>query len=284
MNLWPFRKVTHLEVDLTFAPALARAGLLDYQKVMDYPGGTRYKANSFRSVVRISLDEGVPVIFLKRHFKLNWKALLKSLALVKKPLSPGRQEWEAAARLAQLGIPVYKRVAWGQRSFWLFPGSSFFISQEIAGAQRLEDLLVKRFSGPLDGEALRQKRDLIAYLAELTRIRHQAGFVHHDFYLGHFLAREEAGQISLYLIDLQRVEALRQVPWRLKVKELAQLNFTASEQAISRADRIRFLKLYLDRARLTAEDKELARAVARKTERIRRHTRKLLAKRQSASS
>lgn len=268
-------------VDLIYAQALQKEGLSDYFSVMAYPWGQTYKRNELRSVVRIKPGNlSGPGFFLKRHFKTAVKDFLEPLLRLRKPLSAGRKEWEASQCFRKLGIPSFTPVAWGERSFLFFPRSSFFISLEVAGAERLEDYLVKMFTPPLDRERLHLKRELIQRVADLARTMHNAGLNHRDFYLGHILIREEnQGPPSLYVIDLQRVESHQKVGKRLRIKDLAALNFTASAQAVFSSDRLRFYKHYCGRANLTKEDKAWIRAVVKKTGKIRQHTEKLLARR-----
>ena len=270
-----------VEMDLVYAQALQKEGLCDYFSVMAYPWGQIYKRNEFRSVVRVKPGNiSGPGFFLKRHFKTAVKDFLERLLKLKRPRSAGRKEWEAAQRFRELGIPTFTPVAWGERSFFLFPRDSFFISLEVSGAEQLEDYLVKMFTPPLDKPRLHMKKELIQRVAELARTMHNAGLNHRDFYLGHILIKEgNQGPPSLYVIDLQRVESHKKVGKRLRVKDLAALNFTASSQAVSSSDRLRFYKHYWDRAKLTKEDKAWIRAVVKKTEKIKEHTEKLLARR-----
>lgn len=281
MRLWGPKSDARVMVDLIYAQALQKEGLHDYFSVMGYPWGEIYKRNELRSVVRIKPGNLTgPSFFLKRHFKTPLKDIFASLLKLRKPRSAGGKEWEACQRFRALGIPTLTPVAWGERSFHFFPRDSFFISLEVAGAQRLEDYLVKMFTPPLDRERLHLKRELIHKVAHLARTIHDAGLNHRDFYLGHILIREEDhGPPSLCVIDLQRVESHPKVGKRLRVKDLAALNFTASAQAVSSADRLRFFKCYAGRPRLTKEDRAWIRAVVKKTEKIRQHTEKLLARR-----
>jgi heptose I phosphotransferase len=100
---------------------------------------------------------------------------------------------------------------------------------------------------------------------------------HQDFYLSHlYLGRDG----SIYLIDLQRVGRRRTVPRRYIVKDLAQLNYSASHAgSVSRSERLRFFMEYLGVATLRSEEKRLARQINAKTERIAKHTVKLLRRR-----
>ncbi|MEE8449252.1 MAG: lipopolysaccharide kinase InaA family protein [Thermodesulfobacteriota bacterium] len=275
------RDSCHLEVGVPFAQALKQAGLLDFDRLMRHSGGGVYSLNPLRSVVRIGLNnDSLPGFFLKRHFKTPVGELIKDLVRLRWPRSAGWKEWRAGQRFQKIGILTYTPVAWGERTFFLRPRDSFFISLEVQGAERVEDYVVKSYSPPLSRESLQAKRELAARLAHLAKTMHRAGLNHHDFYLGHILIKRKGpGQDDLYVIDLQRVEARRRVPRRLIIKDLAQLNFTASSQVVTLCDRIRFLKLYLGCRKMSSADKRLAIAIGKKTEKISRHTARVLERR-----
>jgi heptose I phosphotransferase len=114
-------------------------------------------------------------------------------------------------------------------------------------------------------------------VAEMARKFHQNGMNHQDFYLSHmFLGQDE----TLYLIDLQRVVRRRRTPRRYLIKDLGQLNYAADfVGTLSRTDRMRFLLEYLEKPTLSSHDKSMVRKILAKTDRIAKHTVKLLERR-----
>jgi heptose I phosphotransferase len=108
--------------------------------------------------------------------------------------------------------------------------------------------------------------------ADLLRRFHAAGFIHRDLYLSHvFLKAGGRGDVSLTLIDLQRV---LHRPWRRRrwtTRDLAQLHFSTPSMAVSPRDRLRFLKRYLGNARLHAPaTRRLVRSIERRAARFAR--------------
>jgi heptose I phosphotransferase len=106
---------------------------------------------------------------------------------------------------------------------------------------------------------------------------------HQDFYLGHFFIPAEQpleGEPRLFLVDLQRLGRRRAVPRRYLVKDLGELLYSADRfPQLSRADKLRFLRFYLQERPLSSRAKRLARAVIAKASRIARHSRRAQARR-----
>jgi hypothetical protein len=155
-------------------------------------------------------------------------------------------------------------VALGERRRFPWLGGSFILTAGVEGT-RLEDYLLG-FGGNF-----REKRSILISLAGCARRMHRAGFAHRDLYLCHLFIPPPAKGVGLTLIDLQRVTRDARGHGRRVVKDLAALNYSAPPPAVTRTDRVRFLLAYLGRRRFDAAGRRLARRVAGKTERIRRH-------------
>jgi heptose I phosphotransferase len=156
-------------------------------------------------------------------------------------LSPAETEFRAICALQRAGIPTMQAVcfghewgAWGARRSYVIvarvPGEAL----ERCGASLLEALRTRPGS----------RGDFTRRLAHLVRTFHETGFVHRDLYASHIFVDPSTDPISLHLIDLARAFRpwLRRFRWR--VKDLAQLKFSAPEPWV-RADWRAFLRLYL---------------------------------------
>ncbi|MDX1764417.1 MAG: lipopolysaccharide kinase InaA family protein, partial [bacterium] len=155
-------------------------------------------------------------------------------------------------------------------------------TEHLYGSEKLETYLPAHFAQRLsDRDKIRHKREIIYAVARLARKLHAAGLHHQDFYLGHILiAPLPEGQFALYLIDLQRLKSPKELPTSRIVKDLAQLHFSATGAGcFTRTDRLRFMKAYLKRERLTEADLALVRKIEDKSGRIGRHHAKVLARR-----
>ena len=120
-----------------------------------------------------------------------------------------------------------------------------------------------------NGASQRETRAIIHSLARIARTMHGAGLHHQDFYLTHFLVPNDGSPDEVFVIDLGRARRCRNLSKRWIVKDLAQLDFSAS--AASRSDRARFLKAYLGR-RPTPTDRQFLRRIERKSRAIARHS------------
>lgn len=181
-------------------------------------------------------------------------------------------EWNTLHLLAGLGFRVPTPVAYGGVSHGWFSQRSLILTAEVPGESLEKWIPAALRDGRLDRN---MKTTLTARLSDVVAALHRRGLVHRDLYLAHvFLRLIPDGDCELSLIDLHRVK----LPlWRLKrwfVKDLASLNYSTPSNAAGSVDRLRFLKQYLGREKLSAEDKAFARAIAGKTRRIARHSSK----------
>jgi len=263
-------------------------GFNSFENVMSLHGGEVFKSNKHRSVVKISLQNRD--YFFKRHFKPETKDKWRDLLSGRWPLSDGKQELENIQAVDSLGIPTMTPVGWGEEKSISFLRRSFLITESLGDLERLEDYLTRKYSGKLNKQHLREKRQLIQKVAELAHKVHAAKMCHRDFYCGHILVKEVEGAFpKLYLIDLQRVRKYGYLKRRWRTKDLAALNFTAAPQAISKTDRLRFFLAYLNvqvsgSSRLNPTLKKWIRQVLARTTQMDRHTSKKRSKYLSAKS
>ena len=256
---------------------LDRAGLSTPADVFHYDQGQRLdkpgliRRERFR--LRLSDAQGdEAVIYLKRYGRPDLTQRIKRFLRRDRQPTAG-YDFSAALLLAEQGILVPRPVALGWDGSGLTERRSFVMIEQLPHADALERLLADKPHTQTDYALLRDRHELIGQLAQLVRKLHQTGFYHRDLYLAHiFLARPSTGCEQLCLIDLQRVFRPRLCRHRWRVKDLAQLYYSA-RQFFSNTDALRFLRQYCASERLTAREKRLARAIVRKTRRIARHDR-----------
>lgn len=253
---------------------LEGAGLVCFADFMNFFDGERVSVQRGRTVTYFRLaDRG---FYLKRNY-FNGKELIKCLLRLRWPPRNALGEWENIRAVREAGILTVNPIAAGETKFLGIELASFIVIEELYGARPLEKVIMEEPAAILKSTRRPWKRLLIREVAGLARRMHAAGLCHQDFYLGH-LFLDGAG--ALYLIDLQRVRRDRKVPRHFIVKDLGQLNYSADLTGkFSKTDRMRFLLPYLGTASLGPEGKRLARAIMAKTERIARHTVKLLTRR-----
>ena len=88
-----------------------------------------------------------------------------------------------------------------ERRFWFLEVESFLITENIAGGTPMDDYLVRRFSGDLSKEMLREKRALLWDIGDLVRRLHQAGLTHMDLYLCHIFVSRKFDYATLKLFN-----------------------------------------------------------------------------------
>lgn len=265
-----------------YEKALSVQNLDSFEAAMSLNDGTQFKKNKHRSVIKFaSTQDGQEnEFFLKRHIKPELKDKVRDLFSLRWPLSDARQELENIRAVAALGIPTMKPAGWGESSRGWLRRQSFLMTESLGDLERLENYLTRRFAKTLTAVERREKRRLIAAVAELVRRLHQTHLFHHDLYCGHILVKENGDAApTLFLIDLQRVRRREWMKRRWSAKDLSALDYTADPRAISRADRLRFFFTYLGLAlrptpRLTPSRKRWIRAILRRTARTKRHTEK----------
>jgi heptose I phosphotransferase len=274
------RLINHngLVINERFLELLKVHGLGDFESLVAYEGGTFLNKKRLRSVVRFELSDGDErkVFYLKRHFQ-PLDERLKSL-LPWNRREGARNEWESTLLLTALGIPTVVPVAFGERGRFGIPYVSMTLTEGLYGAERVEEYLPGLSSRLSEEEARAEKRRLIKRLALLAKDFHNKGLNHQDFYLGHFFIRPETGE--LFLVDLQRVHKRKAISRRDRVKDLAQFAFSArSIENFTGADLVRFAHTYLGKDEFDEADKRMIKRVLKKSDRIARHTERLLSRR-----
>jgi len=113
--------------------------------------------------------------------------------------------------------------------------------------------------------ARRHRAILLKDLASMTRAVHGAGFFHHDLVWRNILvSTTPEGEPQLNWIDCPRgaYDSWSPLRYRKRLRDLAGLDKSAVRWC-SAKERVRFLHLYLGKAKLGEADKRLARAVVK---------------------
>lgn len=180
--------------------------------------------------------------FLKAHFGAGWREIFKNLLQMKLPVLDAGGEWLAIHLLQALGVPTPSAVAYG-RGPGLADRKSFIVTRELAGMISLEEYAGGAGARDLS-EALRRRR-LVRQVAATARALHTNGINHRDLYLCHFLLDPGADtHLHLCLIDLHRAQVRHRTPGRWCVKDIGSLYYSAFGAALTRHERLRFIKTY----------------------------------------
>lgn len=169
-----------------------------------------------------------------------------------KRASTAAYDYLPALELAKIGIKTPKIAAFGEVWNGIFEQKSFIATEEIVGAAPLENNPPEFFVPPFSSDKRKKKLEFIDRLATFTRKFHGSGFFHRDYYLCHIFWGKQAG---FEMIDLQRIFKPILLKNKYRIKDIAQLYYSAPASIYSKADRLRFYKRYADKDKLSAKDK-----------------------------
>jgi heptose I phosphotransferase len=266
--------MTEFFIDPAYKNGFERLGLTAIKAVFAFGEGKNLtKANlaSHRSRIEFEIDSPAITVFLKRYDSPPIMTQLKNWLSAKKRVACALAEVETAQKLAAMGINVPKMIAWGQEWGPVFEKRSFAAIEEIKGGISLERSLPMYFKGLATRETIVLRRQFIRQLASFVRKFHDTGFRHRDLYLCHIFLVPDG---QFYLIDLARVFKPALLFETYRVKDIAQLHYSATTKYFSKTDRLRFLRAYLGREKLSGSDKIFVRRIANKTARMARHSAK----------
>jgi hypothetical protein len=248
-----------LELTPEFAAQLPTGiDTFDYLMQLD---GERFREIANRRTLRFTLNG--KRYFLKAHYGVGWKEIIKNLLTLRLPVLGARNEWRAIQTLTQLGVETMMLVAFGERGLNPARRQSFVITEALEDTESLEDFCADwETNPPASKSQLRLKRALINRVATMARHMHMSGINHRDFYLCHFLLdvfadlfaetldpgmrRDDdlSGALRLSLIDLHRVQLRKRTPLRWVVKDIGGLYFSSMRIGLTRRDLYRFMTVY----------------------------------------
>jgi len=223
-----------------------------------------YKRNKYRAVYKIPSEKGRDY-FLKKFYRLS---MCDFFCGVFKKLSPAMREYRNIKLFEDLGIKTMLPVCLAEKTSCGIPFESFIITESLESFPRVEDFIVKKWKS----YSYKKKIHLVKKLAQVVGILHKNNYFHKDLYLGHILFDEEKEEF--YVIDLQRVKKHNIVRKRWIIKDLASLNYSAEICDVSSKMRMIFCKEYSRIMDINCRD--IIGAVNKKTEKIKKHTIKLL--------
>jgi heptose I phosphotransferase len=259
-----------LTVNRDFSQLLARHGLTTFESLMEYSAG-QFAKNVLRerTTTRLELTSesgGREVFFLKRHHRPPLVEFVKPWLRLQRPILGARNEWQAILRFHEIGIATMTPVALGESR-----GRSCLLTAAIEGCCKLSEWMHAR-QGSLSNGQRQTWHQAITGVAEVARSMHAAGLHHQDFYLTHLMlpvGAETKRPRKIHVLDLGRVRWHRRLSTRWIVKDLGQLDYSASRATST--DRLRFLTTYFGR-RLQNADRSLIRRILRKSRAIARHS------------
>lgn len=239
----------------------------DFFAVLDSLEGKIYRNKDGRKTFRYTL-EGINC-FIKLHKGIGWRRIIKELLRFRMPVFSAKNEWEAIHRLRELGVETMNLVGYGCRGRNPARLQSFVITEELTHTTSLEDYCRHWKKQP---PPPRLKRSLIRKIAHTSKIIHDNGINHRDFYICHFLLANVSDpeykpeNIKLHLIDLHRVQMRKHLPQRWRVKDISGLYFSSMDIGLTQRDLFRFIREYRQKGlrRSLSEDRIFWRKVVKR--------------------
>ena len=208
--------------------------------------GVIAKAKDNRRVVRFELAG--QVLYLKHHVGVGWKEIFKNLLQLKLPVLGAVNEWQAIETLKNLNVKTMDAIGFGEYGKNPAGQESFLVTKELANTITLEELCAGWVENP-PSYALR--KSVIEQVAYIARQLHEHGLNHRDFYLCHILLDVQNGMdkidphnLTLYLVDLHRMQLRKETPTRWVVKDVGSIYFSALDCGLTQRDCVRFMRHY----------------------------------------
>lgn len=156
--------------------------------------------------------------------------------------SRARRAWCFARRLDGGQAPTPDVLGYAEQRRFGFLQAAYLVTPGLAGAERLDDYIERRFS---DG-SMREKISLIHRMAGMVRAVHGRGLVHGDLKASNILAAPDRAGETFWLIDLDAARLRSPAHFEACCRDLARLNCSFLDtRRLSRTHRLRFLKAYL---------------------------------------
>jgi len=257
-----------------YVSGFKQANLADIDAIFSFKAGrnlTKENLAEHRCRIKFQLPENPETFFLKRYLHPPLNVQLDKWICNHGPITCGLFEFKAAERLNAAGINTAKTIACGSQYNFIFERRSFIITEQIPNAVSLEQKLPSYFYQPITKDSLNKRRTFIKKLADFIKRFHATGFRHRDLYLCHIFCNDNE---NFTMIDLARTFKPILLPERFRVKDIAQLFYSAAGKYFSNADRLRFYKAYTGHKKLTNSDRNFIKSVINKASQMARHDRK----------
>lgn len=276
MNKQQFMEVSEgFFADSNFKTAFEERGLNSIDAIFAFEDAKNLsKSNLAKYRGRCQFEIGnnpATTVFLKRYNKPPILTQIKSWLSHHRRASTSFFDFAPSEEIAANGINTPKVIAYGEQWGKIFEKRSFVITEKIKDAESLERKLPDYFYLPLTKDNIKLKKNFIKELACVAKRFHETGFRHRDFYFAHIFY---GSKCEFYLIDLARAFKPIIFKERFRVKDIAQLYYSAPGKYFSKSDRLRFYKEYCGRKKMTFKDKIFIRRVKNKVRHIARHDKK----------
>jgi heptosyltransferase-2 len=257
--------------DEDYKTGLDELGLTSIDSIFSFSEAhslTKDNLPGHRSRLRFEINSPPATLFLKRYDCPPISVQLGNWLSARRRISCGLFAFEPAIKLTAEGINTPKIISYGEQWGIFFEKRSFIITEKIPDAESLEKRLPDCFIAAATAENLKLRRNFIAQLAAFVKKFHETKYRHRDLYFSHIFYGNNS---RFYLIDLARTFKPVLFAERFRIKDIAQVYYSARGRYFSKTDRLRFYLGYTGHTKLTPKDKAFIRKVIDKTRRMARH-------------
>lgn len=262
-------------IDPDYKSAFSELGLTSIDDVFSFNAAKNLAKDNlagFRSRLQFEINSPArppsTTVFLKRYDRPPILTQIGNWLSARRRISCGFFDFEPAKKLTAAGINIPKIISYGEQWGTLFEKKSFIITEKIPDAESLERKLPDCFNTPNTVKNLKLRRNFITQLAGFVKKFHETHYRHRDLYLSHIFYADTG---NFYLIDLSRTFKPIIYRRRFRIKDIAQIYYSAPARYFSNTDRLRFYFGYTDQSKLTRKDKVFIRKVINKAKRMARH-------------
>ncbi len=214
--------------------------------------------------------------------------------------SAGRKAWVAGNGLRVYGLNTPLPLALLEKKRYGITTGSYLIMEEVKDSLEMDRYILKNFnnqlvinqckeehhltttslSHPSQGGDLEEhistpsskvgdlnelsrepkKRELIRVFAKILGEMHNHNIFHHDLKTCNIMVKENGKSFDFTFLDFDKVSFNEEITVRIRVKNLVQINLS-TPRLFTLADRLRFLKEYLDLCGKTNEKKNILREI-----------------------
>jgi tRNA A-37 threonylcarbamoyl transferase component Bud32 len=174
--------------------------------------------------------------------------------------SKGKISWIAANELFRRGISTLRPLAYVEKTRFGLLAESFFLMESPADYLEMDRYLLKLFGNGPSGDMVSKKRSFVRHFALCIGGLHRSNIFHSDLKTCNILTRERPGDWDFSFIDLDAVHLGTEVSSRRALKNLVQINCSIPG-CLGYADRIRFLKWYLEIHPIPMPKRDLIKAI-----------------------
>lgn len=187
---------------------------------------------------KVSFGDKHHTLYLKRHLCRSW------LDTAKHPFRGSRagRAFNALLMLRQNGFDAPEPVGLFERRLGPFCIDSSLLTEGVTNGRSMVDIFADLQQDCSPGGMARKRALIRAFAATVGRL-HARGIFHGDLRLGNVLAVEQGRDWRFFFIDNERTKKFHRLPFRLRLKNLVQVNLFI--HGITDTDRMRFFEAYL---------------------------------------